>query len=78
MSTPVGPQDSASIRAVKEELEAARVALRTAEETYAKDERAAQAALSQSGRSYDARAAKARNVERLTKALATLEGKGDD
>lgn len=53
---------SASIEAVKAELESARHALRDAW---------------QEGRSYEARAVNARNVERLEKALAILE-EGDN
>lgn len=68
---------SEAIEAVKRELGSARDALRGAEEAYAKAEQQARAAVDRSSRAYEGRATNARNVERLEKALALLEGASD-
>lgn len=67
---------SDAIEAVKRELEGARHALRGAQEAYEKAEREERIAQDRSARAYEGRAANARNVDRLMKALALLEGKG--
>lgn len=56
------------------ELEAAESALAQANERYADDERATEAAQNRSAASCEYRAEKARDCHRLKKALAILEG----
>lgn len=69
---------SASIEAVKSELEAARQALLEAEEEYAKDAQAERTDENRLARSYEWRARNSRNVDRLEKVLALLEEADDD
>lgn len=69
---------SASIKAVKAELESARRALQGAEDEYAKAEQARRMAEDRAAQCYEGRARNARNVERLEKALALLEEADDD
>lgn len=64
---------SKAIEAVKAELESARHALRGAEEAYAAACQAFSIAKESRHRSYEGRAANARNVERLEKVLGLLE-----
>lgn len=68
---------SKAIEAVKRELESARHALRGAEEAYEEAAREARVAQDRSMRAYKGRARNVANVDRLTKALALLEGEND-
>ena len=69
---------TAAIEAVKAELESARHALRGAEEAYSEAEAANLRARRRLELAYEGRAATSRNVDRLEKALALLEGETDD
>lgn len=61
-------------QAIRTELETAEAALRGAEESYADAQRKLIAAERASGIAYEGRARNHRNVDRLRKALAILEG----
>lgn len=69
---------SEAIDAVKRELESARHALRGAQEAYEKADRESRAAQDRAARTYEGRAASERNVGRLEKALALLEGRDNE
>ena len=64
--------------AILRELESAEAALKGASEAYAKDERALHEAQRRAEAGYEGRARNAKNVARLRRALAIIEGESDD
>jgi hypothetical protein len=63
--------------ALARDLESAQAALKGAEEAYAAAERKLHEAQNISMRAYDGRAANSRNVDRITKAIAILDGEDE-